>query len=71
MTVSLVAPKHGVVASQLFNWRKLEREGALTAVTAGESVVRSRAACASKTFAGTDQQSGAIPRSSVADRPAL
>jgi transposase len=39
MTVSLVARKHGVGASQLFNWRKLEREGALTAVSAGESVV--------------------------------
>ena len=39
MSVSLVARKHGVGASQLFNWRKLEREGALTAVTAGESVV--------------------------------
>lgn len=35
----LVARKHGVGASQFFNWRKLEREGALTAVTAGESVV--------------------------------
>lgn len=39
MNVSLVARKHGVGASQLFNWRKLEREGGLTAVTAGESVV--------------------------------
>lgn len=39
MNVSLVARKHGVSPSQLFNWRKLEREGALTAVTAGESVV--------------------------------
>jgi len=39
MSVSLVARNHGVGASQLFNWRKLEREGALTAVTAGESVV--------------------------------
>ena len=28
MNVSLVARKHGVGASQLFNWRKLEREGA-------------------------------------------
>jgi putative transposase len=27
MNVSLVARKHGVGASQLFNWRKLEREG--------------------------------------------
>jgi transposase len=39
MTVPLVALKQGVGASQLFNWRKLEREGALTAVSAGESVV--------------------------------
>ncbi|MDB5840566.1 MAG: transposase [Herminiimonas sp.] len=39
MSVSLVARQHGVAASQLFNWRKLEREGALTAVSAGESVV--------------------------------
>lgn len=39
MSVSLVARKHDVGASQLFNWRKLEREDALTAVTAGESVV--------------------------------
>lgn len=39
MSVSLVARKHGVGAGQLFNWRKLEREGGLTAVTAGESVV--------------------------------
>jgi transposase len=39
MSVSLVARQHGVAASQLFNWRKLEREGALMAVSAGESVV--------------------------------
>jgi transposase len=39
MSISLVARKHGVSASQLFNWRKLEREGALVAVHAGESVV--------------------------------
>lgn len=39
MSVSLVARKHGISASQLFNWRKLERDGALTAVQAGESVV--------------------------------
>jgi transposase len=38
-SVSLVARKHGMSASQLFNWRKLEREGALTAVASGESVV--------------------------------
>jgi transposase len=39
MSVSLVARKHGISASQLFNWQKLEREGALVAVHAGESVV--------------------------------
>lgn len=39
MSVSLVARKHGISASQLFNWRKLDREGALVAVHAGESVV--------------------------------
>jgi transposase len=39
MSVSLVARQHGVAASQLFNWRRLEREGALTAVGANESVV--------------------------------
>lgn len=39
MNVSLVARKHGISASQLFNWRKLERDGALVAVHSGESVV--------------------------------
>ena len=39
MSVSLVARKRGISASQLFNWRKLEREGALVAVHSGESVV--------------------------------
>ena len=39
MSVSLVARKHGISASQLFNWRKLEREGALVAVHSGESVM--------------------------------
>ena len=39
MSVSLVARKHGISASQLFNWRKLEREGALVAVQSGESGV--------------------------------
>lgn len=39
MSVSLVARKHGISASQLFNWRKLEREGALVAVHSSESVV--------------------------------
>ena len=39
MTVSLVARQAGVSASLLFLWRKLERQGALVAVSAGESVV--------------------------------
>lgn len=39
MSVSLVTRQEGVSASLLFQWRKLEREGALTAVSAGESVV--------------------------------
>ena len=39
MTVSLVAWKHGVAASQSFLWRKQSQEGSLTAVTAGEQVV--------------------------------
>lgn len=39
MSVSLVARQEGVAASQLFQWRKLELQGALTAVSAGEAVV--------------------------------
>ena len=30
MSVSLVARQHGVAASQLFTWRRLERQGALS-----------------------------------------
>ena len=39
MSVSLVARQEGVAASLLFQWRKLERQGALTAVSSGEAVV--------------------------------
>ena len=39
MSVSLVARGESVAASLLFLWRKLERQGALTAVSAGEAVV--------------------------------
>jgi len=39
MAVSLIARKHGVNPNQVFHWRKLERIGALTAVSAGETVV--------------------------------
>lgn len=40
MSVSLVARQQGVSARLLFQWRKLERPGVLTAVSAGEAVVR-------------------------------
>ena len=39
MSVSLVARQEGVAASMLFQWRKLDRQGALMAVSAGEAVV--------------------------------
>jgi transposase len=39
MTVSLVARQHGVAPNQLFSWRRLYAEGALSAVSAGEELV--------------------------------
>lgn len=39
MGVSPVARQEGVADSLLFRWRKFERQGALTAVSAGEAVV--------------------------------
>lgn len=39
MSMSLVACQEGVPAFLLFLWTKLERQGALTAVSAGEAVV--------------------------------
>jgi transposase len=39
MSVSLVARKHGINPNQLFQWRKLERAGALAAVGSGQAVV--------------------------------
>jgi len=39
MSVSMVARQHGVAPNQLFQWRKLYSEGALSAVGAGEEVV--------------------------------
>jgi len=35
----LVARQHGIASNQLFNWRRLMAQGALTAATAGEEVV--------------------------------
>jgi transposase len=39
MSVSLVARRHGVASNQLFTWRRLMAQGALTAAGAGEEVV--------------------------------
>ena len=39
MTVSLVARRNGLSPNQLFHWRKLASQGALTAAGAGEEVV--------------------------------
>src|SRR6201996_4198709 len=39
MSVSLVARHHGIAPNQLFAWRRLYAEGALSAVGAGEEVV--------------------------------
>ena len=38
-TVSLVARRNGLSPNQLFHWRKLASQGALTAAGAGEEVV--------------------------------
>jgi len=39
MSVSVIARQHGVAPNQLFTWRRLYAEGALSAVGAGEEVV--------------------------------
>jgi len=39
MTVSLVARQNGIAANQLFTWRRLAAQGALTATGAEEEVV--------------------------------
>lgn len=41
LSVSAIARKHGVSPSLLFTWRRLAREGKLSAVKAGEEVVAS------------------------------
>lgn len=38
-TVSIVARRHGIQPNQLFAWRKLASQGALTATAAEEEVV--------------------------------
>jgi transposase len=37
--VSLLARQHGIAPNQVFTWRRLYAEGALSAVEAGEEVV--------------------------------
>src|SRR4051812_15076554 len=39
MSVSLVARQHGIAPNQVFTWRRLYAEGALSAVGAGGEVV--------------------------------
>ena len=39
MSVSLVVRQHGISGSQIFTWRRLMAQGALTAAGAGEEVV--------------------------------
>jgi transposase len=39
MTVSLVARRHGLAPNQVFTWRRLAEQGALTATAAEEEVV--------------------------------
>ena len=39
MSVSLVARRHGIGGNQIFTWRRLMAQGALTAAAAGEEVV--------------------------------
>lgn len=39
VTVSLVARRHGIAPNQLFHWRKMAAQGALTAAGRGEEVV--------------------------------
>ena len=52
-TVSLVARRHGVAPNQLFRWRKLAAQGALTATSAQEEVV---AASESRALQGRELQ---------------
>lgn len=42
MSVSLVARQHGIAPNQVFTWRRLYAEGGLSAIGAGEEVVRPR-----------------------------
>lgn len=39
MSVSLVARRHGISASLLFKWKKLMKDGGMSAIESGEEVV--------------------------------
>jgi transposase len=45
-TVSLMARRHGVASNQVFSWRRLAAQGALTAAGSGEEVVPAANYCA-------------------------
>ena len=51
MSVSLVARQHGIAPNQVFTWRRLYAEGALSAVGAGEEVVPANTAPCSIRYA--------------------
>lgn len=63
VTVSLVARRNGVQPSQLFCWRKLAAQGALTATSAQEEVV---ALAPRDHLAGADLRLGDLDRGSGA-----
>ena len=74
MSVWLVASQDGVAASLLFQWRKLERQGALMAVSAGEAVVRASELAAARAgiaklqrVLGKKTLDNEIPKEAVAD----
>ena len=48
MSVSLVAHQHGIAPNQLFSWRRLHAEGALSAMSAGEEMGPITARCTTK-----------------------
>lgn len=50
MSVSAVARTHGVSLSLLFTWRRLAREGKLSAISTGEVVVAASEVRRLKTF---------------------
>lgn len=62
MCVSLVARQEFVAASLLFQWRKLDRQVALTAVCAGEAVVQSSKLAAARAEIAKPQHQRSLGR---------